>query len=268
MESKRNVYLNMKTLEETQKIIRETFTVSEVLAIEKIPVPDAVGRILAHPIQAKISSPHFNAAAMDGLATKAEITFGASETAPKTLAVGRDAFYVNTGHVMPAGTDAVIMIENVLVLDEERIEIDKPVFPWQNVRKVGEDIVATELLFPQNHRITPYCVGALLTGGVFKVPVKKKPKILIIPTGSELVDWSGFSVDSFKPGQVLETNSYVLGSLIEHCGGLFSRHDMQIDDSARIKQVVQRAVKEDYQMILILGGLVRRFGRFCQTGYP
>ena len=254
MESKRNVYLKMKTLEETQKIIHETFTVSDVLAIETIPVPEAVGRVLAHPIQAKISSPHFNAAAMDGLAVKAEITFGASQTAPKTLNVGRDVFYVNTGHVMPADTDAVIMIEHVLVLDDTRIEIDKPVFPWQNVRKVGEDIVATELLFPQNHLITSYCVGALLTGGVFAVPVKKKPKILIIPTGSELVDWRRFSMDNFKPGQVLETNSFVLGSLIENCGGVYSRHNMVMDDSAKIKQVVQEAAKEDYQMILILGG--------------
>ena len=254
MESKRNVYLKMKTLEEAHKIIDEAFAVSDVLAIETVPVPEAVGRILAQPIQAKISSPHFNAAAMDGLAVKAEATFGASETAPKTLKVGRDVFYVNTGHVMPADTDAVIIIEHVLVLDDKRIEIDRPVFPWQNVRKVGEDIVATELLFPRNHLITSYCIGALLTGGVFEVPVKKKPKILIIPTGSELVDWRSFSSHNFKPGQVLETNSFILGSLIENCGGAHSRHYMLMDDSARIKQVVQDAVKEDYQMILILGG--------------
>jgi len=254
MKSKRNVYLKMKTLEEAQEILHGSFAVSDVLAVETIPVPEAVGRILAQPIQAKISSPHFNAAAMDGLAVKAEITFGASETAPKTLIVGRDVFYINTGHVMPTDTDAVIMIEHVLVLDDTRIEIDKPVFPWQNVRKVGEDIVATELLFPQNHVITSYCVGALLTGGVFEVPVKKKPKVLIIPTGSELVDWRSFSIDNFKPGQVLETNSFVLGSLIEDCGGTYSRHNMLMDDSAKIKQVVQKAATEDYQMILILGG--------------
>ena len=157
MQSKRNVYLKMKTLAEAQKIVHESFAVSGVLAIETISVPEAVGRILAQPVQAKISSPHFNAAAMDGLAVKAEITFGASETEPKNLTVGRDVFYINTGHVMPPDTDAVIMIEHVLVLDDTRIAIDKPVFPWQNVRKVGEDIVATELLFPQNHKITSYC---------------------------------------------------------------------------------------------------------------
>ena len=254
MELKRNVYLKMKTLEETREIIQEAFKVSDILETEIIPVPEAVNRILAQPVQAKISSPHFNAAAMDGVAVKAEITFGASETAPKTLSIGRDVFYVNTGHVMPADTDAVIMIEHVLAIDDTRIEIDKPVFPWQNVRKVGEDIVATELLFPQNHLITAYCIGALLTGAVFSVPVKKKPKILIVPTGSELVDWRSFSIDKFEPGQVLETNSFVLGSLVETEGGVYSRHNMVMDDSARIKRVVQEAVNQDYQMILILGG--------------
>ena len=107
MESKRNIYLNMKSLEETHRIVAEAFDVSDVLATENVPVPDAVGRVLARPVQATISAPHFNAAAMDGLAVKAEMTFGAGETTPKTLNVGQDVFYVNTGHVMPEGTDAV-----------------------------------------------------------------------------------------------------------------------------------------------------------------
>jgi putative molybdopterin biosynthesis protein len=97
-------------------------------------------------------------------------------------------------------------------------------------------------------------VGALLTGGVFSVPVKTKPKILIIPTGTELVDWRATSMAEFKPGQVLETNSFVLGALIESCGGTYTRHDMLMDDSEKIKQVVQKAVKEEFQIVLVLGG--------------
>jgi putative molybdopterin biosynthesis protein len=254
MQSPRNVYLKMKTLQEAIKIVNAQFSVDETLVAEEIPVPQAVGRVLAEPIYAKASAPHFNAAAMDGLAVKAQSTFGASQAVTKELAIGREAIYVNTGHVMPPETDAVIMIEHVNVIDDDRIEIDKPVFPWQNVRKVGEDIVATELLFPQNHMITPYCVGALLTGGLFKVPVKKKPKILIIPTGSELFDWRSQSLDSVKPGQVLETNSFMLGCLVEKFGGTYTRHEMLVDDPEIIKQVVDEAVNQDYQMILVLGG--------------
>jgi putative molybdopterin biosynthesis protein len=254
MQSPRNVYLKMETLQEAIKIVNAQFSVDETLVAEEIPVPQAVGRVLAEPIYAKASAPHFNAAAMDGLAVKAQSTFGASAAVTKELAIGREAIYVNTGHVMPPETDAVIMIEHVNVIDDDRIEIDKPVFPWQNVRKVGEDIVATELLFPQNHMITPYCVGALLTGGLFKVPVKKKPKILIIPTGSELFDWRSQSLDSVKPGQVLETNSFMLGCLVEKFGGTYTRHEMLVDDPEIIKQVVDEAVNQDYQMILVLGG--------------
>ena len=155
---------------------------------------------------------------------------------------------------MPENTDAVIMIENINFLDENRIQIEAPVFPWQNVRKMGEDIVATELLFPQKHLVTPYCVGALLSAGIFSVSVLKKPNILIIPTGSELLDWQDFDLNQFKPGQVLETNSFVLGKLIESNGGMYSRANMLGDDLGKIKTAVADAVKDNFDMVLVIGG--------------
>ena len=265
MNFKRNVYLKMKTLQEARDILFQTFADLPPLPAEKISVPDAVGRVLAEPVYAQLSSPNFHLAAMDGLAVKAEITFGATAAAPKVLIVGRDAFYVNTGHILPQHTNAVIMVENVNELDEEHVEIEAPIFPWQNVRRVGEDIVATELLFPQNHLITPYCVGALLSGGVFSVQAKAKPRVLIIPTGSELVDWRKLKLDEFKPGQVLETNSFVLGKLIESCGATYQRHEMVMDDTAKIKKALKVAVKEDYQLILVLGGSSAGSEDFAKT---
>jgi len=254
MSSKRNVYLKMKTLKEARKILFDRFSHLGMLPGETVPVPDAVGRVLAEPVFAKLSSPNFHAAAMDGIAVKAESTFGAGETQPKTLIKDKDAFFVNTGHVLPEGTNAVIMIEHVNVLDDHHLEIESPAFPWQYVRKMGEDIVATELLFPQNHVITPYCVGALLSGGVFEVKVRKKPGILIIPTGSELVDWRDMNLKDFKPGQVLETNSFVLGKLVEASGGKYVRSEMVSDDPEKIIKVVDEAIKEDFQIILTVGG--------------
>ena len=265
MKFKRNIYLKMKTLQEARDILFKTFAHLPPLPAENITVPDAVGRVLAEPVYARLSSPNFHLAAMDGLAVKAQITFGASAAAPRQLNVGRDAFYVNTGHVLPPDTDAVIMVENVNELDEEHVEIEAPSFPWQNVRRVGEDIVATELLFPQNHVVTPYCVGALLAGGVFSVAVKSKPRVLIIPTGSELVDWRNLKPHDFKPGQVLETNSFVLGKLVEKCGGTFSRHEMVVDDTTKIKQAVAVALHEDYQLILVLGGSSAGSEDFAKT---
>ncbi len=254
MSSKRNVYLKMKTLKEARKILFDRFSHLGMLPGETVPVPDAVGRVLAEPVFAKLSSPNFHAAAMDGIAVKAESTFGASETQPKTLIKDKDAFFVNTGHVLPEGTNAVIMIEHVNALDDHHLEIESPAFPWQYVRKMGEDIVATELLFPQNHVVTPYCVGALLSGGVFEVKVRKKPGILIIPTGSELVDWRDMNLKDFKPGQVLETNSFVLGKLVEASGGKYVRSEMVSDDPEKIIKVVDEAIEDDFQIILTVGG--------------
>lgn len=250
----RNIYLKMKTLEQAKEILFKMFPLDQTFADETVLVIDAVGRTLAKPVEAKLSSPHFHAAAMDGIALKAENSFGAHESSPKEFVIGKDAFYVNTGHPMPENTNAIIMIEYVNVIDEAHVQIEAPAFPWQHVRKMGEDIVATELLFPSNHVVTPYCVGALLSGGVFSVLVKKKPKMLIIPTGLEIVDWRNNSIDKLKPGQAFETNSYVLGKIAESCGAIYERSDILQDDIEKIKQVVYDAVHDDFQMALIIGG--------------
>jgi putative molybdopterin biosynthesis protein len=244
----------MKSLDEARQIVRERLACLRQLASEIVPVPEAVGRVLASPVHAAISAPSYHAAAMDGVAVKAEATYGASEGHPKDLVPGRNAFFVNTGNVLPAGTDAVIMIENVQVQGEQRVVIEAPAFPWQNVRKIGEDIVATELLFPRHHRITPYCLGALLTGGVLRVPVLKKPRVRIIPTGTELVDWRATPLTAVRPGQVLETNSFVLGRLAEDCGGTYTRQEMVADETASIKAAVEAAIAAGCESVLILGG--------------
>jgi molybdopterin molybdotransferase/putative molybdopterin biosynthesis protein len=254
MSKKRNVYLKMKTLPEAREIILTEFNTPVPWAKESIPVPDAVGRVLAEPVYARLSAPHFHAAAMDGIAVKASDTFGANEAQPKQLIVGKDAFWVNTGHVLPDNTDAVIMIEHIHLMDETTIEIDSPAFPWQHIRKIGEDIVATELLFPQNHLITPYCLGALLSGGVFSVTVKKKPKVLIIPTGSELVDWQEVADSTLQPGQVLDSNSYVLGGLAASLGAVVIRHERLMDDLETLTEKVRQAVQSDVDIILTVGG--------------
>ncbi len=244
----------MKSLDEARQIVRERLASLRQLPSEIVPVPEAVGRVLASPVHAAISAPSYHAAAMDGVAVKAETTYGASEGHPKDLVPGRNAFFVNTGNVLPEGTDAVIMIENVQVRGEQRVVIEAPAFPWQNVRKIGEDIVATELLFPRHHRITPYCLGALLTGGVLRVPVLIKPRVRIIPTGTELVDWRTTPLKAVRPGQVLETNSFVLGRLVEDCGGTYTRNEMVADETASIKAAVEAAIADGCESVLILGG--------------
>ncbi len=253
MAHKRNVYLKMKTLAEAHAVLFERFGHLQIPDTERVPAPEAVGRVLAEPVFARISSPNFHAAAMDGIAVRAAATFGASEHRPVTLAVGPEAVFVNTGHVLPEGCDAVVMIEHVRRLSGERVELDAPVFPWQHVRRMGEDIVATELLFARHHRVTPYCLGALLAAGVFSVPVLRQPRILIIPTGTELVDWRTTDPDRLSPGQVIESNAWVLGKLAEALGAAPERHPQVADDVAGIRQAVAGAVAS-FDMVLTVGG--------------
>ena len=129
--------------------------------IEEIPSMDSLNRVTSEAVYARISSPTYHSAAMDGVAVKAEKTYGTNERNPKLLNIEQDAVWVNTGHILPEGCNAVIMVEKLNEVDSKTIEIHSPAYPWQNVRKVGEDIVATELLLPKNHVIRPFDLGGL-----------------------------------------------------------------------------------------------------------
>ncbi len=250
---KRNIYLQKKPLEDARKTILDAFAETSP-AGQWIPATESVGRVLAEPVFAAVSSPNFHAAAMDGVAVKAADTFGAAETRPLKLQAGRTAFPVNTGHIMPEGTDGVIMIEQINWLENDWIEIEAPVYPWQNVRKMGEDIVATELVFPRNHKVTPHCLGALITAGISSVCVWKKPTALILPTGSELVDLTAIDPPTLAPGKILESNSHMLGRMVEACGGSYRRHDIVADNTQTIRAAIEDADSADIDLILILGG--------------
>jgi putative molybdopterin biosynthesis protein len=253
MASKRNVYLDMKSIEEAKAILFYEFKIHD-MSSEILDVVRSKSRVLAKPAIAVVSSPNFHAAAMDGIAVDAKITFGVSEDTPKKIFPFKDAFWVNTGYAMPEGTNSVIMIEHLNIIDEDTVEIEAPVFPWQHVRKMGEDIVATKILFPRGHKINAYSLGALLSGGIFKVDVYQRPKVLIIPTGSELRQWQSVEPENLGPGDVVESNSSVLGGLCEDFGADFKCHPMLKDDLEKIKQAVKDAAGGDYDMICIIGG--------------
>jgi putative molybdopterin biosynthesis protein len=152
---------------------------------------------------------------MDGVAVRFADTIGAMETSPKRLKLGKDALYVDTGDVLPEGMDAVVMIEYVDHCGKDEIEIIAPATPYQHVRTVGEDLVATELILPANHRIRPVDMGAMLAGGMTEVRVRPKPVVAVLPTGSELVQPGG----EIRPGRIIEFNSRILCGMINEWGG-------------------------------------------------
>jgi putative molybdopterin biosynthesis protein len=119
---KRHVYLSMKSLAEAQDIFSKVWKDRRSLP-EEINVEDALGRVTSEPVFAKISSPSYHSAAMDGIAVRAEETYGTSEKSPRSLRIGEGAIWINTGQALPEGYNAVIMVEKLHQQDHETIEI-------------------------------------------------------------------------------------------------------------------------------------------------
>jgi putative molybdopterin biosynthesis protein len=251
----RKRYLKKTTLTEARELFLATV---DPLRLEsrEIAVEDALNRITAVPIFAKISSPHYHASAMDGICVRAEETFGATEFVGKKFKLtdlespGPFVFkYLDTGNALPPWANAVIMIERVHQLDNDIVEIFESVAPWNHVRLVGEDVVATELLLARSHRLRPYDLGALLAAGHTAVRVKASPKIGIIPTGDELIQPG----EEATPGAVIEFNSTVLAAFIREWGGTPVKYPRARDDFAMLKQAVQGAT-EECDLVTIIAG--------------
>ncbi len=252
---KRHVYLAMKTLEEAKEVFFSRFKTEQRTAAEEVSTEDSQGRVTAEPIFAKMSAPFYHSAAMDGIVVRAEATYGTTEKHPKTLEIGKDALWINTGQAIPESFDAVIMVEKVHQLNEEEVEIRSPAYPWQHIRKVGEDIVATQLLLPQNHPIRPYDMGSLISAGIFSLKVWKKPRVVVIPTGSELVPHKEIrEPDQLKKGQIIEYNSLILAGLVRECHGIPIIYDIVSDLEKKIREAMKRAVDSEANLIIVNAG--------------
>ena len=207
------------------------------LPAEDVATTEALGRVTAAPIWAERSSPPFDASAMDGIAVRASETVGASEVAPLRLQLGEQAIPLDTGDPMPEGFDAVIMLEDLQRFGEE-VEIMSAVPPQRHVRSIGEDVAATELLLPEGHRLRPVDLGSIAAAGVRQVSVRRRPHVLIVPTGDEVVPADR---EALAPGQIPDTNSIMLAAQIEEAGGTAERHDIVRDDPDLLAETMRAA---------------------------
>ena len=251
---KRNVYLKMKDLAEARGIFERAFDWDAFVGEETLATADAFGRVTAAPVFANLSSPSYHGAAMDGFAVRADQTYGASEEHPITLMVGDEVHPVNTGQPMPDDCNAVIMIEHVQQPTDHQIEISAAAFPWQHVRRVGEDIVAAELILPRHHRLSATDIAALLTGGVFRLQIRTRPRVAILATGSELVDWQEAEKTPLRPGTIVESNSVLLAGLVREAGGVPVVLQRQPDELEAVQQAIDTAVDDDVAMVLVNAG--------------
>jgi len=259
-----SVYLHDIPLSQAQARLREALQDADlwrVLGIENIPLSEnALGRITAEPIWAEISSPHYHASAMDGFALRAISTIGATPSAPVTLVLGPEAQYVDTGDPLPDWANAVIPIENTEALDEHEqissairgpssIRIRAAVAPWSHVRPLGEDIVATQLVLPAGHTLRPADLGAIAASGHQIIRVSRKPKVAILPTGTELVPIGS----KLKSGDILEYNSLVMAAQIKTMGGDPTRYPITKDNFDSICERVLEAA-QTHDLVLLNAG--------------
>jgi len=227
----------------------KTANIGGPLSGEHILIGDALGRVTSEAVIAKISSPFYHSAAMDGYAVKFIDTFGASETRPRRLNVPSKAIAIDTGDPMPDGYDAVIMIEDVEKISDTEIEILKPATPWQHVRLVGEDIVATELIISENHVIRPVDMAAMLASGHSTVMVRRRPVVTIIPTGTELVEPGS----ELKRGDIIDFNSTMLAAMATEYGAHAVRKHIVKDDADLLRQAILDALA-DADLVVINAG--------------
>ncbi|MHA1722497.1 MAG: molybdopterin biosynthesis protein [Candidatus Baldrarchaeia archaeon] len=224
----RKIFKTLVTLEEAIKKLYKYFE-PKPLGFEEIPLPDAVGRVLAEDVYSEVDVPPFDRAAMDGYAVKAIDTFGAREDKPvKLKIVGKvkvgykpeinvnrgEAAEIGTGAPMPSGANAVVMIEYT---EEENgyVKIFKPVVPGENVQPTGSDIMVGELVLREGQLLTSREIGVLAAIGRVSVKVYRKPKVAIISTGDEIVK----AGEKLPYGKIYDINGLSIFSAVKECGG-------------------------------------------------
>ncbi len=229
-------------LKKAQEIVLASFPAPDNL--ETISVPDSDGCVLAEPVCSDRTSPPVRLGGPDGIAVKSVETTGAGEMNPIEIKAPR----VNTGMPVPEGYDAVIAIEEVTKVSRNRYRIYTPVSSYQNTIPAGSDIKKGDPVLNVRHTITPLDIGALLTFGITKVPVKKWT-IGLIATGDEMVSLFTTPV----PGQIVDTNSYIFSAYLKQSGIVPIRYPIVPDNSTSIAEAVKNAAGE-CDMVLVFGG--------------
>jgi molybdopterin molybdotransferase len=193
------------------------------LSSEPVPVEEALGRVTAENIVAPSDLPSFDRSAVDGYAVWAEDTFEASQFKLKTLKLTQkdniergEAKQIWTGHPVPKGADAVIMLEYTRARTEE-IQVTAAVTPGENVSKKGEDIRKGEVMIESGIRLQPHHIGFLAALRIRQVNAVQKVKVAFSSTGNELVEIS----EKPLPNQIINSNRYAIADL---CRELDAEH--------------------------------------------
>ena len=238
----------MSGLLSIEEALRRVLARTAVLEPESLPVAAAAGRFLAEDVAARVDLPPFASSAMDGYAVRAEDTPGrlpvvyriaAGLPAEQALGSG-ESMAISTGGAVPAGADSVVPIEIVVESDNE-LNVPSPVTLGANVRPAGGDVRAGDLVLAAGTRIGAAQIGALAAAGVAEVVVVRRPKVVVLSTGTEL----RAPGETLEAGQIYESNAPMLAAAFEAAGAEVERIGPVADDEGEHRRALAYGLEAD-----------------------
>lgn len=232
-----------------------------VRRIEQVGLDALAGRRLAGDLVARLTQPAFDASAMDGYAVRADdlrsaatelrvIGEAAAGAAFEGTVSANQAVRIFTGAPVPAGADAVVIQENTERPDPSTVIVLEPVQPGRHIRPAGNDFQAGKPVLADGVVLRPASIALAASAGYDFVPVRARPRIAIVMTGSELV-WPGTRPG---PSQIVASNGFGIGAIVEAAGGDAISYGIVPDDRAALRQVFEDARAEGIDVFVTIGG--------------
>jgi putative molybdopterin biosynthesis protein len=265
-------FLDVIDRDEAERRFRSALTLTP-LGIEKIAVRDALGRVLANNVVARVDVPSFDRSNFDGYAVRAVDTQSASEVVTRsvqllsesleagmapTMELGPgQAISISTGGMLPRGADAVLMVEHADEVDG-KVLIRRSVTPGFGISFAGTDIAVGETVLRCGTVLTSRETGVLAALGEECVDVWRRPVVTIISTGNEIIAPG----DEMRPAAVYDSNSQVLADAVREQGGVAIFGGIIRDDLDRLRQGVHEALRTS-DLVLLSGGTSKGRGDLC-----
>ncbi|MGD9921970.1 MAG: molybdopterin biosynthesis protein [Pseudorhodoplanes sp.] len=266
-------FLEVVSAEEATRRFRQHLDLSP-RGVEPVSLSDSLGRVLAHDIAAPIDVPPFDRSGVDGFAVRAADTAGASDNAPRRLTLNREviacghapgievapgtATALATGGVIPRGADAVVMIEQTELLDDEQspvIEVRRPVASGQFIAYTGSDIARGETLLRRGTVLGSREIGMLAACGIAQLDVVRKPKVAVLSTGDELMVVG----EPLRPAGIYDSNGAIVAAAVMESGGEPVAYGAFPDDEAALGAAMRKALAES-DMLVLSGGTSKGAG--------
>lgn len=254
-------FLKVLTYQQASLLLQGHFGQTDT---EILPLESCFNRVLAEDIVSLENMPAFTRSTVDGYAVNCEDTFGSSETLPGmmesagTIMMGQPADFelkngqcawIPTGGMLPAGSNAVVMVEYTEKLDDQTVLVSKPVGLYENVMQAGEDIAEGELVFTGGKLMRPQDIGLLASLGIAELKVYKKYQVGILSTGDEIIPLR----EKPELGQIRDVNSCAVSTAVESCGADYRSYPLVGDDLPQLKTAIARGLAEN-DLLLVSGG--------------